>query len=121
LVGGVIGLANSNGINSITEGIETWIRRQHEGGSFKRGWIYRMVFNPILILLLKFSDWTDSFSHRGIKNGVRVGGALYFLMAWIYFIVVGFIFFIVLAIGWVVIMLTLRYLKTKWIIANGSI
>jgi hypothetical protein len=56
LIGGVVALANSNRINSITEGIESRIRRQYENGSNKQSWIYKIVFSPFLYLLVKYSD-----------------------------------------------------------------
>ncbi len=40
--------------------------------------------NPVIWLLLKFSNETDDFTHRGMKNGVRIAATLYLFALWIY-------------------------------------
>ncbi|MBZ0092036.1 MAG: hypothetical protein K8F27_07430 [Sulfuricellaceae bacterium] len=88
VVGGAIAAINSNGINDTTENIEAWTRRTQTNVSAKRGWFYRYVLNPILWVLVKFSDWSDSFAHRGAKNGIRTTAALYLITAWCFLIYV---------------------------------
>lgn len=113
LLGGVIAAANQDGINNITESIEAGIRRRQEIVSQRRGWFFRFVLNPILLILVKFSDFTDSFSHRGMKNGTRIAATFYFVGAWIYLITIAFAFIAALVIGGFVIYYTLQYLNAN--------
>lgn len=98
LLGGVIAVANNDSINNLTESIESGIRNRQQAVSQRGGWLYRFVLNPLLLILVKFSDFTDSFSHRGLKNGTRVVATSYFIAAWLYLmsiafaIVAGFVF-----------------------------
>jgi len=82
IAGGIIAAINGESINDATEKAESWARRTQSNVSSKTGWFYGYIINPILWLIVKFSDWTDSFSHRGLKNGARVAAALYLIAAW---------------------------------------
>jgi hypothetical protein len=82
IIGGIIAAINSNRVNDATEKVEAWI-----GG-------YRQIFPPkvigytaiflipLLWVIVKFSEWTDSFTHNGLKSGVRVAVSLYLITAW---------------------------------------
>jgi hypothetical protein len=113
IVGGVIALINSDLSNGLTERIEAWIRIRQEKNSYNNGWLARLVIQPMLSILVKFSDWTDSFSHRGLKNGVRITATLYFVAAWIYFLFIAFVFIAVLVLGGLFIYYILKYLITQ--------
>jgi len=110
VVGGAIAGANAESVNGFTENIEAWIRKKQEINSYKRGWFARLVIQPMLSILVKFSDWTDSFSHRGIKNGARITATLYFVAAWCYLMFIAFAFVATLIIGGLVIYYTVKYL-----------
>lgn len=81
LIGAIIAALNSNVVNDATEKAEAWIRATQKLVSAKTGWFSRYVANPVLSIIVKFSDWTDSLSHRGLKNGIRVASTLYLLAA----------------------------------------
>jgi len=113
VLGGVIAAANQDGINNLTEGIESGIRRRQESVSQKGGWFNRFVLNPILLILVKFSDITDSFSHRGLKNGTRVAATLYFVGAWIYLMMIAFAFVAGIAITLFIAYYVIQYLNAR--------
>lgn len=113
VIGGVIAAANQDSINNLTEGIESGIRKQQEKISQKSGWFYRLVVNPILLILVKFSDFTDSFSHRGLKNGTRITATLYFVGAWIYLMTIAFAFVAGIVIAGFIIYYVIQYLIAR--------
>ena len=82
IIGGIIAALNSESVNELTEKIEAWARRTQVILSGKTGWFYSYILHPIFWILVKFSDWTDSFTHRGIKNGTRAAATLYLIVAW---------------------------------------
>lgn len=84
IIGGIIAALNRDNINDITEKVESWVRKTHSNTASKSGWASRFVANPILWLVVKFCDWTDAFTHRGLKNGTRVTATLYLIAAWVY-------------------------------------
>lgn len=87
IIGGIIAVANTNGINEISEKAEAWIRRQQQKSSSSTGWFPKYFVNPMLWVLVKFSDETDNFTHQGLKNGVRVAVSLYLLALWVYILI----------------------------------
>ena len=99
LVGGVIAALNSDQVNGITERAEAWIRRRQRGTSTSNGWFLGYVVNPVLWTTVAFCNWTDGFSHRGLKNGVRVAAALYIIAAWLFALYVAFIVVVALVIA----------------------
>lgn len=110
IVGGIIAAFNSNGINESTEKVEAWIRRTQGTVSTKKGWVYRYIINPLLWLIVKFSDWTDSFIHRGLKNGVRVALTLFLIIAWCFLIYSAFMIAVILIISIVIIYIFFKIL-----------
>lgn len=110
LIGGIIAAVNSEAINNGTEKTEAWIRRMYYKISAKKGWFASLVIFPILWVLVKFSDWTDSFTHRGLKNGTRVTTTLYFIAAWCFLLYLAFIVVVVVLIAIAVIYLLFKIL-----------
>ncbi len=102
-IGGIIALINSEDVNITTENAEAWTRRNQANVSTKKNWFSSYLANPILWLVVKFSDWTDDFEHRGLKNGIRVAAAIYLLGIWCYLLFAALMF--VLAIGFIVLVL----------------
>lgn len=113
VLGGVIAAANQDSINNITESIEAGIRRRQENVSQRGGWFYRFVLNPILLILVKFSDITDSFSHRGLKNGTRVAATFYFVGAWVYLMTIAFAFIAGIVITLFIAYYVIQYLNSR--------
>ena len=98
IIGGIIAAVNAESVNENTEKAEWWIRRIQSKVSTKSSWYNSYIINPILWLIVKFSDWTDSFIHRGLKNGVRVAATLYLIASWAYIILASFMIIVSLAI-----------------------
>ena len=71
--------------------------------AIKKGWFSRYIANPVLWVIVQFSDWTDDFAHRGLKNGMRVTATIYLIGIWCYLLFVAFVF--VLAIGFIILVL----------------
>jgi len=88
LIGSLIAVINADFINGATEYVERLIRKQKEKSVASMGWFSSYMIRPVLWLTVQFFDWTDGFTHRGLKNGARVVAALYFLSAWIFIIYV---------------------------------
>lgn len=82
VVAASIAAANSEVVNSATERAEAWLRALRTDLSHRSGWFAALVVRPVIGLVLKLSDWTDGFQNRGLKNGVRVGAALYLVAVW---------------------------------------
>lgn len=110
LIGGIIAGINSNGVNDTTEKAESWTRRTQSNVSTKSSWFYRYLINPMLWLIVKFCDWTDSFAHRGLKNGVRVAATLYLIAAWCFLIYAALMIAVFLIIGAVMIYIIFKVL-----------
>jgi hypothetical protein len=98
VVGGVIAAMNTDMVNNVTEKAETWTRKTQTKTSLKRGWFSRYIANPILWIIVKFSDWTDGFTHRGLKNGTRVAATLYLIAAWCFILYSAFVIAVILVI-----------------------
>ncbi|TAK32786.1 MAG: hypothetical protein EPO28_17575 [Saprospiraceae bacterium] len=98
IVGGIIAAINANSVNDTTEKVEAWTRRTQTNVSTKSSWFYRYIVNPVLWTIVKFSDWTDSFTHRGLKNGVRVAASLYLVAAWCFIFYAALMFIVIVAI-----------------------
>lgn len=88
LVGGVIAAANADGVNEATEKFEAWLRRSQATLSSKNGWFSSYILHPIFWIVVKFCDWTDTITHRGLKNGARAAATLYLVAAWCFIIYV---------------------------------
>lgn len=97
-IGGIIAALNSESVNNTTENAEAWARKTHTNLSAKKGWFSRYIINPILWIIVKFCDWTDGFSHRGLKNGVRVAATLYLVAAWCFILYTVFMIAVILAV-----------------------
>jgi len=105
LTAGIIAAVNSEATNAATESAEAWIRAKQLRTSCSRGWFLGYVVNPVLWAIVKFSAWTDGFTHRGLKNGTRVAAALYLVVGWLYvlFLAVAVVIGVVLAIAAIVL------------------
>jgi len=113
LIGGVIAAINSEGVNATTEKAEAWTRRTQSITAQKSGWFSRYLANPILWLIVKFSDWTDGFTHQGIKNGTRVAATLYLIGIWIYLLFAAFMVILTLAIGALILYIVFKVLMNS--------
>ncbi|NTW89220.1 MAG: hypothetical protein HGB26_08950 [Desulfobulbaceae bacterium] len=106
VIGGVIAALNSDNINDATEKIEAWIREKQAACAAKTGKVFRFAITPPLTLIVKFSDWTDSFENRGWKNGARVAITLYLVGLWlflIYFAVTFVVAMFLVVVGFIVV------------------
>jgi len=112
-IGGIIAAINSESVNETTEKAEAWTRRTQSITAKKNGWFSRYIANPILWLIVKFSDWTDSFTHQGIKNGARIAATLYLIAAWLYILFFAFMLLVVLAIGALVLYIVFKVLANS--------
>jgi len=110
VIGGVIAALNTESVNNTTEIAESWTRKTQSKVSRKDGWFSSYIANPILWIIVKFSDWTDSFTHRGLKNGVRVTATLYLITAWCFLLYAAFMILLVLAIVAVVLYIIFKVL-----------
>lgn len=111
LLGIIIVAINNDGVNGFTEKIEAWIRKKKNIVASKESRFYRFALNPFLWSILKFCDWTDSFSHRGLKNGVRVTITLYLISVWLFLLYVAFLVVAVIAILIIVIYFLLKMIS----------
>jgi hypothetical protein len=110
VIGAVIAALNKDGLNSATEKIEAWIKKKKEVFSAKDGKISRFVIRPFLSIIIKFCDWTDSFAHRGLKNGVRVAATLYLAIIWSLLLYVALIVILGLIVFGVVIYVLFKFI-----------
>ncbi len=108
IIGIVIALINSTAVNNVTESIERWFRRAQNKVSVGGGWFNNLVLNPVLWVINKFSDWTDSFKHQGLKNGVRISSSLYVLVGWGYLVVLAFMAIVVIVVSVVLLFVVLK-------------
>jgi hypothetical protein len=83
LIGGIVAAINKDPVNTMTEGIEARFRGWQRKAAERDGFLFRYILNPLLWTIVKFFDWTDGFSHRGLKNGVRVATTLYLIALWL--------------------------------------
>jgi hypothetical protein len=111
VIGAIVALINSEGVNNTTEKAEAWTRKKQSNSATKKNWFTKFIINPVLWLIVKFSNWTDGFAKRGIKNGVRVALTLYLIIAWCYLI-----YLAVLAIIFIVITIAIIYVVFKVLI-----
>lgn len=107
-IGAIIAIINHNKINDITERIELWFRNSLANTKTKKGKFNKFIIYPIVWLIVKFSDWTDGFSHRGLKNGVRTSAILYLTISWFLLIIYSFAFLLMLAFSIAVIYFILK-------------
>ena len=84
VIGVVVAALNSESVNEATEKAEAWARAKDARLDDTSGRLSRYVAKPLLRAIAKFSDWTDNFGNRGLKNGARVAGTLYLAIAWAY-------------------------------------
>jgi hypothetical protein len=110
IFGALIAALNKDGINNFTEKIESHIRKLQTKIAPKQGRISRFVIKPLLWIIVKLCDWTDSFAHRGLKNGVRVTVTLYILTIWLFLLYTAFIVVAVIIIAMVVIYILLKFI-----------
>jgi hypothetical protein len=99
LIGGLIAAFNSEEVNNSTEKVEAWTRRTQANVSIKKNWFSSYIANPVLWLIVKFSDWTDDFAHRGLKNGIRVAATTYLIGIWCYLIFAALVIVLAIAFG----------------------
>ena len=110
VIGGIIAAMNSDSVNTTTENAEAWTRKTQSKTSLKDGWFSRYIANPILWIIVKFSDWTDGFTHRGLKNGTRISATLYLIAAWCFILYAAFMIAVVLVIAGVVLYIVFKVL-----------
>lgn len=113
VIGVIIAAMNSEGFNGAIEKSEAWIRRVQSKVAAKSSNLNRYLINPFLWLIVKFSDLTASFTHRGIKSGLRVAVTLYLLIAWCYLIYAAFVIAVVLIVIGVVIYILYKILSSS--------
>lgn len=117
-IGGIIAAVNSLGVNNSTEKIESWTRKQQSSAAAKKGWFSRYIINPILWILVKFFNWTDSFTHHGAKNGVRVAATLYLIAAWCLLLYLAFMAALVIVISAIIIYIFYKVVFTMLLNSN---
>jgi hypothetical protein len=107
IAGILVAAVNSDGVNDATERVEAWARTNEAKVRARRGKFSRLVVRPLLLTVAKFSDWTDGFAHRGLKNGARLTGTLYLGMAWLYlmFVLIQVLVAVVIVAAIVVVLL----------------
>jgi hypothetical protein len=110
VIGAIVALLNSESVNNTTEKAEAWTRKTQSSTATKKNWFSRYVINPILWLVVKFSNWTDGFTQRGLKNGVRVAITLYLIIAWCYIIYAAVMAIIIVTISLVIIYVLFKVL-----------
>ena len=82
IIGAIIALINSDEVNEATEKAEAWLKRAQANAAASNSWFKNLILKPLLWLLVRFSDWTDGLEHRGLKNGLRIATAFYFVVLW---------------------------------------
>jgi len=113
IIGGIIAAVNSDSVNDFTEKIEAWSRRMQSTISEKEGWFYKYLLYPIFGTLVKFSDWTDSFTHRGVKNGTRLAASLYLIVAWLFLLYFLLMVVIIILIAGVILYVIFKLLSSS--------
>lgn len=99
VVAGIVAAVNSEATNGATERLEAWTRALQRRTAASGGWFLGYIVNPVLWMIVKLSDWTDGFTHRGIKNGTRAAAALYVIAAWLFLLYVALIVVVVVVIA----------------------
>lgn len=89
VLGLILALGNFEWANNLTERFEAWIRERHQDTQGSEKKFVRFALRPMLSLLVLFSNWTDSFSHRGWKNGLRIALFLYVIVFWVLALIYG--------------------------------
>lgn len=82
LIGLLITTINVGGLNDLVEKISVSFVDKVKS-SKKSGRFYGLVLKLPLSLMVKFIEWTDSVSHKGMRSGVRVALVLYLVGIWI--------------------------------------
>lgn len=98
-IGGIIAVLNFEDVNTTTEKAEAWTRKTQANVTTKKGWFSRYLANPVLWIIVQFSNWTDDFAHRGLKNGLRIAATIYLIGLWCYLLFVAFVFVLAIAFG----------------------
>ncbi len=83
LVGAIIAALNSDKANAATEQAEARVRAWRDRALASHSNLVSILWAPLLKVIVKFFDWTDGFSHRGLKNGVRIAAVLYVIGIWL--------------------------------------
>lgn len=112
LCGVIVALVNSEKVNGITENVEGWLRRRKHSVSEKKSFFPRWVARPPLSFIVLLCDWTDSLSHRGLKNGIRTSTVLYVFTFWIMFVAYAFIMAVGVAIAVVL------FVMVMWVVGK---
>jgi len=112
-IGGIIAAVNADEVNETTENAEAWTRKTQTSVSRKNGWFSRFIANPVLWLIVTFCDWTDSFEHRGLKNGTRVAATLYLVAAWCFVLYAALMLVVVLIVGGIIIYIVFKVLASS--------
>ena len=111
VIGGLIAAINANGINDATEKVEAWARKRQQAASVSSGWFSNYIINPLLWVIVKFCEWTDDFTHRGLKNGIRIAATLYIIAAWLFVLYVAVVVVIYIAV--IAVMVAFIYFLVK--------
>ena len=98
VAGGIVAALNSDAANDTTERIEAWVRLQRGRLSSSEKWYIRYVINPVLLVIVQFSNWTDGLQNRGTKNGLRIAAALYSVAFWLFLIYVAVVVVVTIVI-----------------------
>lgn len=83
IIGAIIAFLNSDKANGATEQAEARVRAWRNRALASHSNFVSIVWAPLLKVIVKFFDWTDGFSHRGLKNGVRIAAVLYVIGIWL--------------------------------------
>ena len=110
LIGAIIAVINQDAVNAFTEKIEQKIRNLRNRIAPKQGRMARFVLKPLLWIIVKLCDWTDSFAHRGLKNGVRVAVTLYILAFWLFLLYAALIVVVAILVIMLVVYILLKFL-----------
>jgi uncharacterized membrane protein len=118
VIGGIIAAINNSRVNTSTEMAEDWVRRTQKYFSVKKNWFARYLFYPLFWAVVFFFNWSDSLTHQGIKNGIRVAATLYILAAWCFLIYL--IVFVAFTIVAIVIVLVVIYFILTTILSSSD-
>jgi hypothetical protein len=114
IIGGIIAIVNQPTINNFIESLEDLIRDQQRSSSMQRGLGYRFLLHPLLFILVRLNDLTNSISSISIKSGIRIALYLYFIGIWIYLFTAAFTVIITLIVCGFVLFLVLRILSVAF-------
>lgn len=119
-IGAILTAVNASSVNNATERVEAWTKRRYDAITSGSGSFAKYVVKPFLWALIKFSEWTDSIAHRGLKNGIRVATTLYLLGVWLmvlYAVIMAVL--MILAIGLVAYILFKMFVNSDVDIGSG--